>query len=188
MIRHGHAGAGAGVVPRNPDLTRMAKVWVPAYVGVGSNLDDPLQQVRAALAQLAQLPECRLVLHSPAYRSAPLGPVDQPDFVNAVAAMLTTLEPLALLRNLKMLEVTLGRTRPIVRWGARRIDFDLLVHGNTQMTSEELTLPHPGVPVRNFVLYPLRAVAADLWVPGLGAVRDLAARVSAHGLERLERW
>jgi 2-amino-4-hydroxy-6-hydroxymethyldihydropteridine diphosphokinase len=155
-------------------------------VGVGSNLDDPMQQVRAAFAQLAQLPDCRLVVCSPLYRSVPLGPRNQPDFINAVAGMLTTLEPLALLRRLKALEVVLGRARPIVRWGARRIDFDLLVHGGTQMQSEELTLPHPGVPARNFVLYPLRAIAAELWVPGLGAVRDLAKRMSADGLERLD--
>jgi 2-amino-4-hydroxy-6-hydroxymethyldihydropteridine diphosphokinase len=75
-----------------------------------------------------------------------------------------------------------------VRWGARRIDLDLLVHGSTTLVSEVLMLPHPGVPVRNFVLYPLCAIAADLWVPGLGVVRDLAARVSAQGLQRLESW
>jgi 2-amino-4-hydroxy-6-hydroxymethyldihydropteridine diphosphokinase len=166
----------------------MVQLWVPAYVAVGSNLDDPAQQVGSALAQLAQLPECRLVLRSPLYRSIPLGPQDQPDFINAVAGMLTTLEPLAMLHTLKALELALGRAQPVVRWGARRIDLDLLVHGSTTLMSEVLTLPHPGVPVRNFVLYPLCAIAADLWVPGLGVVRDLAARVSAQGLQRLESW
>ena len=164
----------------------MMQLWVPAYVGVGSNLDDPVQQVTAALARLAQLPDCRLVRRSPLYRSAPLGPQDQPHFINAVAGLLTTLEPLALLRTLKALEHTLGRAKPIVRWGARRIDFDLLVHGSTRSSDPELTLPHPGVPSRNFVLYPLCAIAADLWVPGLGTVHELTARVSAAGLERLE--
>jgi len=164
----------------------MAQPWVPAYVAVGSNLDDPAQQVGSALARLAQLPECRLVLRSPLYRSTPLGPQDQPDFINAVAGMLTTLEPLAMLHTLKDLEVAMGRAQPVVRWGARRIDLDLLVHGNTTLVSEVLTLPHPGVPVRNFVLYPLCAIAADLWIPGLGVVRDLTSRVSAQGLQRLE--
>jgi 2-amino-4-hydroxy-6-hydroxymethyldihydropteridine diphosphokinase len=164
----------------------MLKPWVPAYVAVGSNLDDPAQQVRSALAHLAQLPECRLVLCSPLYRSVPLGPQDQPDFVNAVAGMLTKLEPLAMLHTLKALESARGRAQPVVRWGPRRIDLDLLVHGGTILESEALTLPHPGVPARNFVLYPLRAIAADLWIPGLGMVRDLASRLSAQGLHPLE--
>jgi 2-amino-4-hydroxy-6-hydroxymethyldihydropteridine diphosphokinase len=164
----------------------MTPSWVPAYVGVGSNLDDPVLQVTAALTQLAQLPECKLVMRSPLYRSAPLGPQDQPHFINAVAGVLTTLDPLALLRALKALELALGRSAPIVRWGARRIDFDLLVHGGARLSDPELTLPHPGVPTRNFVLYPLCAIAADLWVPGLDTVRELTARVSAVGLQRLE--
>jgi 2-amino-4-hydroxy-6-hydroxymethyldihydropteridine diphosphokinase len=164
----------------------MAQPWVPAYVAVGSNLDDPVQQVGSALARLAQLPQCRLVLRSPLYRSTPLGPQDQPDFINAVAGMLTMLEPLAMLHTLQALELAMGRAQPVVRWGARRIDLDLLVHGSTTLVSEVLTLPHPGVPVRNFVLYPLCAIAADLWIPGLGVVRDLTSRVSAQGLQRLE--
>jgi 2-amino-4-hydroxy-6-hydroxymethyldihydropteridine diphosphokinase len=164
----------------------MVQSWVPAYVAVGSNLDDPAQQVGSALARLAQLPECRLVLRSPLYRSIPLGPQDQPDFINAVAGMLTTLEPLAMLHTLKALELAMGRARPVVRWGARRIDLDLLVHGSTTLVSEVLTLPHPGMPARNFVLYPLCAIAADLWVPGLGVVRDLTSRASAQGLQRLD--
>jgi 2-amino-4-hydroxy-6-hydroxymethyldihydropteridine diphosphokinase len=163
----------------------MGDFWVPAYVAVGSNLDDPLQQVQFALAHLAQLSECRLVLCSPLYRSVPLGPQEQPDFINAVAGMLTRLEPRALLHTLKQLELTMGRAQPVVRWGARRIDLDLLVHGAACLDDGELTLPHPGVPVRNFVLYPLHAIAADLWVPGLGPVRELAARVSADGLQKL---
>jgi 2-amino-4-hydroxy-6-hydroxymethyldihydropteridine diphosphokinase len=163
----------------------MTQRWVPVYVGVGSNLDDPVQQVTAALARLAQLPDCHWVMRSPLYRAAPLGPQDQPHFINAVAGMLTTLEPLALLRSLKALELTLGRAAPVVRWGARRIDFDLLVHGSTCVSGPELTLPHPGVPTRNFVLYPLCAIAADLCVPGVGTVRELTARVSAAGIERL---
>lgn len=164
----------------------MAKPWVPAYVAVGSNLDDPRQQVSRAFARLAQLPESRLVLRSPLFRSAPLGPQDQPDFINAAAGMLTRLEPLAMLQALKALEKDLGRAQPVVRWGARRIDLDLLIHGSTSLTSEALTLPHPGMPVRNFVLYPLCAIAGDAWVPGLGLVRDLTARVSAQGLQRLD--
>ena len=163
----------------------MVKPWMPAYVALGSNLDDPVQQVMAAFERLACLCDCRLVLRSPLFRSAPLGPQDQPDFINAAAGLLTTLEPLALLQALKALELAMGRSQAVVRWGPRRIDLDLLVHGNASVASEALRLPHPGVPVRNFVLYPLCAIAADLWVPGLGTVRELTARVSAQGLQRL---
>lgn len=163
----------------------MAKPWVPAYVAVGSNLDDPVQQVGRAFVRLAQLPETRLVLRSPLFRSAPLGPQDQPDFINAAAGLLTTLEPLAMLQALKSVEKAMGRAQPSVRWGARRIDLDLLIHGSTSLANEVLTLPHPGMPTRNFVLYPLCAIAADAWAPGLGLVRDLTARVSAQGLQRL---
>src|SRR5687767_11722324 len=120
----------------------MAKSWVPAYVAVGSNLDDPVQQVGSAFARLAHLPQSRLVLRSPLFRSAPLGPQDQPDFINAAAGMLTTLEPLALLHALKAVEKAMGRDQPVVRWGARRIDLDLLFHGSTTLASPALTLPH----------------------------------------------
>jgi 2-amino-4-hydroxy-6-hydroxymethyldihydropteridine diphosphokinase len=161
----------------------MSTVWVPAYVAIGSNLDDPLSQVRAALVQLAQLTDCRLVLRSPLYRSAPLGQQDQPDFINAVVGMLTSLQPLPLLHRLKALEQSMGRLQPVVRWGPRRIDLDLLMHGDTRIVSEQLTLPHPGVPTRNFVLYPWCAIAPELQVPGLGRVRDLAGRVAENGLK-----
>lgn len=165
----------------------MTALWVPAYVAVGSNLDEPVTQVEAAFERLARLPECRLVLRSPLYQSAPLGPQDQPHFINAVAGLLTKQEPLALLRLLKELEVAMGRQLPVVRWGPRRVDLDLLVHGSSRVASEVLTLPHPGVPHRNFVLYPLRAIAPELSVPGLGTVRELAARVGGEGLERLDK-
>jgi len=163
----------------------MATQWVPAYVAVGSNLDDPQAQVQTAFARLAQLPNCRLVLRSPLYRSLPLGQQNQPDFINAVAGMLTTLEPLQMLRTLKATEQSMGRAQPVVRWGPRRIDLDLLAHGSACVASEQLTLPHPGVPRRNFVLYPWCAIAADVWVPGLASVRELAARVGTQGLEKV---
>ena len=93
--------------------------WMPAYVALGSNLDDPRSQVERAVAALAGLPDTRLVLCSSLYRSRPFGPVDQPDFVNAVAGVLTQLDPAALLAQLKALEARLGRERPVVRWGPR---------------------------------------------------------------------
>ncbi len=158
---------------------------VPAYVALGSNVDDPRTQVERAFAAIAGLPQTRLVLRSSLYSSRPLGPVAQPDFVNAVAGLLTALEPDALLAALKDLEVRLGRARPVVRWGPRRIDLDLLVHGASRSASDELQLPHPGIAERAFVLAPLAEIAPDLEVPGLGRVRALLAGVDATTVERI---
>lgn len=160
--------------------------WVPVYVGIGSNLDDPQAQVRAAFDELAGLAGSRLILRSGLYRSAPLGPPGQPHYVNAAAGLLTQRSPEQMLAALKELESRMGRARPVVRWGPRRIDFDLLVYGDARIESAQLTVPHPGVPQRNFVLYPLFDIAPDLHVPGHGSVRRLAAAVGSAGLERLE--
>lgn len=159
--------------------------WIPAYIAIGSNLDDPPAQVRAAFAKLAALAGCRLVARSRLYGSRPLGPQDQPDFVNAVAGMLTTLSPRELLAALKRIEVESGRTQPVQRWGPRRIDLDLVMMGALTVTEQDLAIPHPGLTQRNFVLYPLRDIAPELLVPGHGRVSDLAARVGPGGLAPL---
>jgi 2-amino-4-hydroxy-6-hydroxymethyldihydropteridine diphosphokinase len=159
--------------------------WVPAYVALGSNLDDPVAQVARAMDALGELPDTRRVLRSSLYRSRPFGPVEQPDFVNAVAGLLTALEPARLLQCLQATETRLGRERPVVRWGPRRIDLDLLVHGGTRIAQPDLTVPHPGIAERAFVLVPLAEIAPDLLVPGAGSVRDLLARVDSSGVERL---
>lgn len=159
--------------------------WAPAYVALGSNLDDPRAQVERAMTALAGLPDTRLVLRSSLYRSRPFGPVEQPDFVNAAAGLLTQLEPARLLVQLKGLEASLGRERPAVRWGPRRIDLDLLVHGESRIAESDLTVPHPGLAERAFVLVPLAEISPDLTVPGRGRVRELLARVDSADLERL---
>lgn len=162
-----------------------ARRLLPAYVALGSNLDDPRAQVERALAALDQLPQTRCVLRSSLYRSRPFGPVEQPDFVNAVAGLLTTLQPATLLASLQALETRLGRERPVVRWGPRRIDLDLLVHGSARIAEPGLELPHPGIAERAFVLAPLAEIAPDLDVPGVGRVSALLAKVDSSGLERL---
>jgi len=159
--------------------------WVPAYVALGSNLDDPAVQVARAMDALGELPHTRLVLRSSLYRSRPFGPVEQPDFVNAVAGLLTSLEPAALLASLQDLETRLGRERPAVRWGPRRIDLDLLVQGSVRVAQPGLELPHPGIAERAFVLAPLAEIAPDLDVPGVGRVGALLAQLDSSGLERL---
>lgn len=159
--------------------------WVPAYVALGSNLAQPLHQVERALEALDALPGTRLMLRSSAYRSRPMGPVEQPDFVNAAAALLTQLDPVTLLRELKALETRLGREIPVVRWGPRRIDLDLLVHGQTRCNDAELTLPHPGIAERDFVLVPLAEISPSLDVPGVGRVDALLQRLAPPALERI---
>jgi 2-amino-4-hydroxy-6-hydroxymethyldihydropteridine diphosphokinase len=163
----------------------MTQLWSPAYVAVGANLDDPLARVRQSFAHLSAIRATRLVATSRLYRTTPLGPQDQPDFINAAVGLLTQLSATELLAELKTLERSLGRATPVVRWGPRHIDFDLLVFGGERLTSDSLTVPHPGVPTRNFVLYPLLDIAPELFVPGHGRVRELASRVSAAGLAAL---
>jgi 2-amino-4-hydroxy-6-hydroxymethyldihydropteridine diphosphokinase len=163
-----------------------AELWQPAYIGLGSNLGDSRTLVGRAAGEIAALPRTRVVLVSPCYRSAPFGPVVQDDFINAVIGVLTRLAPHELLHALRGLELKLGRNTSAVRWGPREIDLDLLLHGDSQLQTPELTLPHPGIPVRDFVLYPLRDIAPALHVPGFGLVAELAATVANRGIERLD--
>ncbi len=135
--------------------------------------------------RLGSLSHTRLICRSGLYGSKPLGPAEQPDFVNAVAGLLTELEVDPLFGELRGLEAALGREPPRVRWGPRRIDLDLLLYGTLVRHTDALTLPHPGIGSRNFVLRPLADIAPDIEVPGLGRVGALAAAVSTEGLWRL---
>jgi len=164
---------------------REAPLWQPAYVGLGSNLGDPVAHIERALAALRALPDTRVVAISPLYRSKPFGPVAQNDFVNAVAALLTTQTLQPFFKALRALEAPLGRRPSAERWGPRVIDLDLLAFGAMQCSEVDLVLPHSGIPERDFVLYPLRDVAPDLHLPGMGVVSRLAARVPDRGLQRL---
>lgn len=153
----------------------MTAHWRPAYVGIGSNLDSPQDQVRRALDALRKLPGCRLELQSALYRSAPLDGSDQADYVNAVAALLTTRGARSLLRQLHEIEREHGRVRDAERWGPRTLDLDLLIFSNETHAAADLKLPHPGIAERNFVLLPLAEIAPHLAIPGLGLVSDVAA-------------
>jgi len=156
--------------------------WRPAYVALGSNLADPAEQVTAALGRLPGIPGTRLIARSRLWASRPLGPQDQPDFVNAVAGLLTQLDARELLGELQALERAMGRTGPVVRWGPRSIDLDLLAMGSDELSEPALCLPHPGVHERDFVLYPLAELAPELWIPGRGRVEALARRVANRGI------
>jgi len=155
-----------------------------AFVGLGSNLQDPLRQVVDALRELDRSPDTFVVKASGCYRSAPIGPPGQPDYVNAAAEIDTTLDPIGLLRFLQQLEQSHGRVRG-ERWGARTLDLDLLLYGQTVIQSPTLTVPHPHLHERAFVLMPLQDLAPTLIVPGLGRVSELLASISAEGVERI---
>lgn len=156
-----------------------ARVWVPAYVAIGSNLEDPERQVQAAMQALVGLTDTRCLARSATLRNPAMGPQPQPAFVNAVAGLLTRLGPADLLEELLGLERRQGRDRRAgERWGPRLIDLDLLVYGDVVMSTDRLVIPHPGIASRNFVLFPLLEIAPGLRVPGLGTVRQLAAALS----------
>ena len=161
---------------------------VAAYIGIGSNLQQPVEQVKQALRHLAEIPRSQLVTHSPLYRSTPLGPAGQPDYINAVAVLRTTLAPLDLLDALQVIEQRQGRIRDGERWGPRTLDLDILLYGEQQIVNDRLTVPHPGLGQRNFVLYPLYDVAGEnLNIPGLGLLGQLIQACPVQGLESLEQ-
>lgn len=155
-----------------------------AFIGLGSNLDQPARQVVRALSALATLPDTRLVAASSLYRSAPLGPAGQPDYINACAWLETALTPHALLAALQAIEQAHQRLR-LERWGPRTLDLDLLLYGDARIATDTLTVPHPGLTQRNFVLQPLAELAPVLCLPDGRGVAALAAQAGWEGLERL---
>ncbi|WP_439860916.1 2-amino-4-hydroxy-6-hydroxymethyldihydropteridine diphosphokinase [Pseudomonas sp. MBLB4136] len=155
------------------------------YIGLGSNLAEPLQQLRGALAALAELPQSQLSATSSFYASDPLGPADQPRYVNAVAALDTALSPLTLLDALQAIELNQGRTRKAERWGPRTLDLDILLFGQRRLDEPRLTVPHYHMHARPFVLYPLAELAPDLVLPDGRALQQLLDVCPFQGLERL---
>lgn len=160
--------------------------WHEAYIGLGSNLDAPLQQVRIAAQEISALPGIREPRLSPLYSSHPVGPQDQPDYINAVMQILTNHSPLDLLLQLQAIENQHGRERS-TRWGARTLDLDLLLYDDLILIEPNLILPHPELTNRAFVLYPLADIApADLQIAGKGSLNDLLAKCAADGIHRVE--
>tara|TARA_B110000977_G_scaffold73167_1_gene99007 strand:- start:20191 stop:20691 length:501 start_codon:yes stop_codon:yes gene_type:complete len=157
-----------------------------AYIGLGSNLQDPSSQIAIALRELALLPESDLEEHSGLYLSRPMGPPDQPVYVNAVASIKTNLEPEELLNQLQSIENQHGRERLGEHWGPRTLDLDILSYGNKKINSARLTIPHPGVRLREFVLYPLQEIDKNLIIAGVGRVDRLSQKCYANGLVLLE--
>jgi len=154
-------------------------------VAIGSNLDRPRTQVNEAFARLEKLPASGWLLRSRLYGTRPLGPQDQPDFVNAAAGLLTQLTAWELLESLLQIEKTMGRERR-QRWGPRVIDLDLVWMVDSAISVPGLNVPHPGVSTRNFVLYPLADIAPTIKIPGYGIVTDLLRGAGDEGISVLE--
>jgi 2-amino-4-hydroxy-6-hydroxymethyldihydropteridine diphosphokinase len=158
---------------------------VTAYIGLGANLDGPAAHIERAFVELDQLPATRLMTRSRLYKSEPLGPPGQPDYLNAVARLETRLEPEALLAELKLLEARHGR-RAGPRWGPRPLDLDILLYADVALATPTLTLPHPGMHERAFVLYPLADIAPELEIPDWGRVREIRDRCRKTRIQCLE--
>ena len=159
---------------------------VAAYIGLGSNLDDPVARIANALESLRQIPDSELIGFSSCYRSRPLGPQDQPDYINAVARVDTRLDAEQLLEYLHTIESQQGRVRTR-HWGPRTLDLDLLLFGDSILQSDTLTVPHPEMHRRAFVLYPLHELAPDIEIPGLGRLEHLLSGFDPARVEKLER-
>ena len=167
-----------------PMPTRGLTEATTAFVGLGANLADPRKQVDQALAALERLPDCRLLARSRCYRTRPVGPQDQPAFVNAVAALETQLNPLGLLAALQAIEQAQGRRRDGERWGPRTLDLDLLLFGDQRLQLPTLQVPHPRMAERAFVLVPLCDLLPRLGllsetfeIPGAGRLEACLARL-----------
>jgi 2-amino-4-hydroxy-6-hydroxymethyldihydropteridine diphosphokinase len=162
----------------------MSTLWRPAYVAIGSNLNSPRERALEAMDRLAPLSGAPL-LRSQLYLSQPMGPQDQPDFINAAVGLLTQASPRELLDELLGIERRMGRNRQ-ERWGPRVIDLDLLWMVDAAVEEPGLTVPHPGVSIRNFVLYPLADIAPTMKIPEYGTVLDLKRSVGGTGISVLK--
>ena len=154
-----------------------------AYIGLGSNLSDPQTQILLALKQLEQLTHSTVIKVSSLYFSRPMGPQDQPDYMNAVVALETQLTPIQLLDELQNIENKAGRVRKDNRWGARILDLDILLFDQLVINSERLVVPHYGLKLREFVLLPLAEIAASLLLPDGDSITELAKQINKNGLK-----
>lgn len=154
------------------------------YIAIGSNLASPLEQVNAALAALAEIPDSQIVAVSPFYRTPPLGPQDQPDYLNAAVALDTDLAPETLLDYTQRIELQQGRERKAHRWGPRTLDLDIMLFGDRQIATPRLTVPHYDMKNRAFMLLPLVHIAPDVCFPDGVKVANILANLDPSGISR----
>ncbi|ATM76973.1 MULTISPECIES: 2-amino-4-hydroxy-6-hydroxymethyldihydropteridine diphosphokinase [Serratia] len=155
---------------------------IRVYIALGSNLAQPLQQVNTALEALEHIPRTRLIACSPLYRTKPLGPQNQPDYLNAVVALDTQLPPEQLLDHTQAIERNQGRVRKDERWGPRTLDLDMMLYGDLVIDTDRLTVPHYGLKQREFMLYPLADIAPDLVFPDGETLAECLQRVPKNGM------
>jgi 2-amino-4-hydroxy-6-hydroxymethyldihydropteridine diphosphokinase len=167
-----------------PDAASDAGNQVIAYIGIGANLGDAQASVRQAITALTQLTASQLISHSALYRSAPFE-ADGGDYINAVAAISTVLSPLQLLAALQAIEQAFGRERPYFH-APRTLDLDLLLYGDQCIATPTLTVPHPGITLRAFVLLPLLEIAPSLVIPAAGPAQQYAAALAGQRIQRLD--
>lgn len=156
-----------------------------AYIAIGSNLASPLEQVNAAVQALGEIPQSKIVAVSSFYRTPPLGPQDQPDYLNAAVVLETALDAETLLDNTQGIELQQGRVRKAERWGPRTLDLDIMLFGHETISTERLTVPHYDMKNRGFMLWPLFEVAPDLIFPDGIPLRTILDNLNA---ERPARW
>ncbi|MEX1199960.1 MAG: 2-amino-4-hydroxy-6-hydroxymethyldihydropteridine diphosphokinase [Methylophaga sp.] len=157
-----------------------------AYIGLGSNLEAPAEQIKTALTDLQSLPATQLLKTSSLYASPPMGPQDQPDYINAVALLDTTLSAHDLLNALQAIEQQHGRQRKR-HWGERTLDLDILLYGQQMIEDERLSVPHPGLTQRAFVIYPLLEIAGDINIPGHSNLQAIALQCPRGALQQVEK-
>lgn len=157
-----------------------------AFIALGSNLEDPLSQVERAVEHITQHPQCETLARAPWYRSAAIGPGEQPDYVNGVIKISTNLDAFALLDTLLTIENQQGRVRNL-KWGPRTLDLDLLLYDKQIINSERLQIPHPRMCERNFVLLPLYDLEPDLVIPERGALAELIQKSHQNGLAKIQK-
>ncbi|SON48248.1 2-amino-4-hydroxy-6-hydroxymethyldihydropteridine diphosphokinase [Vibrio tapetis] len=155
---------------------------ITAYIAIGSNLADPVEQAKLAIEALKSVPKSTFVNASSLYSSTPMGPQDQPDYINAVAEITTELTPMELLDCTQAIELEHGRVRKDERWGPRTLDLDILLYGDEVIDTERLTIPHYGMKVREFVLYPLSEIEPNLQLPDGTKLANLLKQVDRNGL------
>jgi len=158
---------------------------IRSFIALGSNLQEPRFQVERGLGLIANNRGMELIAFSGLYSTEPMGPSNQPGYVNAVCEILTPMTALQLLDALQLIEQQSGRRRDGVRWGPRTLDLDILLYGDGSLATERLTIPHPGLLERSFVLIPLLEIAPDIKVPGRGAAADSLHQVTDYGIQRL---
>ena len=156
------------------------------FIGLGSNLNDPLSQLKRSVESLKNINGLTFIGISFFYRSAPMGPQDQPDYINAVVKIKTQLSAEKLLDELQRIENEQGRVRK-QHWGARTLDLDILLYGRDEINTERLTIPHSGMSQRNFVLYPLNDLVDEKFeIPNMGKLDKLLASCAMDGITRLD--